>query len=365
MRYIYYCNSAYQLLNVLNLHWQRKHAGFENIENYEAELLLLNAYEGARDIADILRENGTFSRVRLIDKAYNKGPFHSLLTLLDAFFPAFYLASKHRIDPKEIRNRFDVVSVPKYSPIVDQIWRLNRKADLELFEEGIASYHLDFPLEPDSRWFRLAEKLDHSRHFKDYKSLYVVDKSFYSFTHPERVIQIPAMDKDYLNELRQQLAGFDQKNDEKRDIYWLSQFLNNAEYNVMVDQVLQELLPYRDRVLFVQHPRKYLENRYEFKEAEKKQIWELQLLNMEDPDSKLYISIHSTACFSAKMLFDQEPYVILYYKLGDYEVAHVTREFEDIVMKFKASYRQPQKVMIPETMEEYRECLRKFAQGEA
>ena len=31
MRYLYYCNSAYQLLNVLNLHWHRSH-GFEDIE---------------------------------------------------------------------------------------------------------------------------------------------------------------------------------------------------------------------------------------------------------------------------------------------------------------------------------------------
>ena len=31
MRYLYYCNSAYQLLTIMNLHWHRKNAGFENI----------------------------------------------------------------------------------------------------------------------------------------------------------------------------------------------------------------------------------------------------------------------------------------------------------------------------------------------
>ena len=51
MRYLYYCNSAYQILTVINLHWHRKHAGFENIDHYEGDLIILNSFEEAEDIA--------------------------------------------------------------------------------------------------------------------------------------------------------------------------------------------------------------------------------------------------------------------------------------------------------------------------
>ena len=94
--------------------------------------------------------------------------------------------------------------------------------------------------------------------------------------------------------------------------------------------------------------------------ADSSLIWEFRLLNMDDLNNKLFISIHSTACFSAKMLFDKEPYVILFYKLGDDEVTHVTEEFEQIVMRFKNSYSDPDKVMIPNNIEEFKEAVRTY-----
>ena len=362
MRYLYYCNSTYQLLNVLNLHHHRN-AGFEDIPEYRADLLLLNASAGADEIIKILNEEKTFDRANLIEKTYNKGAFHTVKTLLDALSPSYYMRDKYGNTLKDMRDRYDVICVPKYSTIVDQIWQLNQNAALELFEEGLGSYHLDFPLEPRSRMYQTVRSFAHRKDFHDYRRIYVINKDLYMADHEERVVQMPPFDQKYLEHLRDRMKEFDQVRDENRKIFWLSQFLDNEEYNRMVDTVLQGLLPYKENVLFVQHPRKYVENRYDFKEADRKQIWELQLLNMKDLDEKLLISIHSTACFSAKMLFDREPYVILFYKLGDPEVAHITEEFEAIVAKFRDSYRDPKKIMIPENMEEYHECLRRYAEA--
>ena len=74
----------------------------------------------------------------------------------------------------------------------------------------------------------------------------------------------------------------------------------------MMEEVIETLVPYKKDVLFCQHPRTPMKNVHNFSSTDGKQIWELQILNMNNLSEKLFISIHSTACFSAKMLFDEE-----------------------------------------------------------
>ena len=110
----------------------------------------------------------------------------------------------------------------------------------------------------------------------------------------------------------------------------------------------------------MQHPRKHLDNKYGYAETDGKQIWELQMLKMDDIDERLFISVHSTASYSAKMLYDKEPYLILFYRLGERWVSQVNDDFEEFLEKFKNSYRDPEKVMIPETLEEFKECVKTY-----
>ena len=360
MRYLYYCNSTYQLINVLNLHWHRKHAGFEHVENYEAELLLLNSFAGAKQIAGIVEENELFDKISVIDKAYNSGKLHALFTLMDAVSPSFYMKDKYQIGSKEIKDRFDVITAPKYSMVVDQIWRLNPKAKLHLIEDGIGSYFLDIPFASNSRLQSFFSKCD----FRDYERLYVVDRDMYLAKDKEKVAEIPKYDPKHLKQIRDLFSTFDIDECNERKIFWLSQFLNNKKFNEMVEEVLKTLLPYKEEVVFCQHPRNPMKNDNGYLESDNRQIWEFRLLNMEEIERKLFISIHSTACFSGKMLYDKEPYVILFYRLGDDKVTHVTKEFEEIILRFKDSYKDPEKVMIPESIDEFKDCLKRYCEKE-
>ncbi len=356
MRYLYYCNSTYQLLNVLNLHWHRKNAAFEQIDDYHADLMILNSFAGAKEAFEIVRKQDTFDSVRLVEKAFNQGLFHSVRTVMDALSPSFYFKDKYDIASGEIRNRYDVICAPKYSMIVDQVCRLNHDARLHLIEDGIGSYFLDIPFRSNSRLFSFFSGND----FHSYEKLYLVDKSLYISENADRVVEIPRYDDGYLKTVRSDFSAFDIDDCNDRKIFWLSQFLNNVKFNEMVDEVIEELVPYKEDVVFCQHPRNPMKNIHGFKESDNRQIWEFRLLNMEDLDKKLFISIHSTACFSAKMLYDKEPFVILFYKLGDDEVTHVTDEFEEVIRRFRNSYRDPDKVMIPETKEEFADALRRY-----
>ena len=359
MRYLYYCNSTFQILNVLNLNWHRKYAGFEQINDYHGELIVLNTFEGADRIAEIISRSCVFDKVLLLEKAYNKGPLHLLLTAMDIAFPSFYMTNKHGIKKEEICNRYDVITTPKYSVLIDEIWKLNRNACLDLIEDGTASYNLVITLEPNSKRIRQLREAFSYGSFYDYKRLYLVSKKLYSGANPERVVEIPTFDPAYLEQIKTDFSSFSDQYEEK-NIYWLSQFLNNEEFNRMVDGVLSSLLPYKDEILFVQHPRKHLENRYSYSETDGKQIWELQMLKMKDINKKLFISIHSTATYTAKMLYGYEPYIILFYKMGDDEVTAVNDDFEDFLKKFRQSYSDPEKIMTPETLEEFKNCVEKY-----
>ena len=357
MRYLYYCNSTYQLLNILNLNYQRRN-GFENIDDYHADLFVQNSFENADNIVGIISELNYFDNVRLINKSVNSGLFHSFATLLDAMSPSYYMKKKHGFSKKEIKDVYDVIVVPKYSVLMDQIYRLNKKAKLHLYEDGIGSYTMTVPLHSQSKRYRKLRNLFTNVDFNNYDRLYLINKSMYQGKDEDKVYEIPKYDMQLLEELENSFSRYLSKQFEDKDIYWLSQFLNNEEFNKMVSEVLECLVPYKEKTLFVQHPRTHLDNIHNFEETDGKQIFELQMLNVKDVDKKLLVSIHSTACFSGKMLFDKEPYIIMFYRLGDREVSYVTDEFEEIVERFKNSYRNPEKVMIPETIEEFRECVR-------
>ena len=89
MRYLYYCNSTYQLLNILNLHYQRQNLGFENIDNYSADLIITNAFSYAEEIYKAIKKQNVFSRIYLLDKPKdNGGVFHTIISASEIISPS-------------------------------------------------------------------------------------------------------------------------------------------------------------------------------------------------------------------------------------------------------------------------------------
>lgn len=346
-------------MNVLNLNNHRKN-GFEGIDNYCSDLFLLNTFNGAEKIYEHLKKKDYFSNVYLVDKKTNKGKFRRVASVLDAISPAYYFSSKYHYDKSFLNNKYDVISTPKYSVFVDQICRFNKKAQIELFEEGAASYNpIDLLQMQPKLYKKVAKVLHNGTDLTGYERIYLVNNEMYFSDHKERVIEIPKFDNEFLSELCDLFSDINVQSVDK-PIYWISQFLNNEEFNRMVYEVLSYVDEYHDDVLFCQHPRNHMDNKYNMAESDGSHIWELKVLGMKDINEKLLVAIHSTACFSPKMLFDKEPYIIFIYKLGSYEVSNMTPAFEKMIEVFKESYTNPDKVMIPSTMEELKECLKKF-----
>lgn len=362
MRYLYYCNSAYQILTVINLHWHRKYANFENLENYDADLIILNSFEEAKEIFELIKEKNIFNNVLLIRKAYNSGKFHAIQTLTDLISPSKYLSSKYGIRRKDVCNVYSAVCAPKYSTVTAAIWRLNKKAELHILEDGAGTYFGSMRLDPDSALYRkYYQTLNYGRSFHDYSAIYLNDAELFTGAQKDKAVSIPAFDESCLKDMRELFESYiDCSDTERKNILYFAQFLNNKEINVFIDELLDFLQNFKENVLYIPHPRHKDEKEYALDYANKKQIWELKQLKIDDLEEKLLISIHSTACFTPKILFNKEPYVLLFYKLCDDKVTTRNERFDRFVELFRERYQNKAKIMIPETVDEFKMMIESF-----
>ncbi len=89
----------------------------------------------------------------------------------------------------------------------------------------------------------------------------------------------------------------------------------------------------------------------------------IELLQMLSPlENKVIIALYSNILFTSKLVFNKEPYLIFLYKAIGMNVKNVVKmteeEFDNanrvILMD---AYKDKTKIFIPETLEEYKDCL--------
>lgn len=349
MRYLYYCNSAYQLLNVLNLHWQRKYNRFEDIKNYCADLIVLNSFKAAKEMTTIINKKNYFDNVELVDRVDKTS---RIINIVNLFFPMHLIKKAIKNTCFHKRNNYDYICAPKFSWITAAIWQINKRAKLTIHEDGIGTYNVNMSFKANSRLYSYLYKImNNNRIFENYESIYVNSKKLYCFVNDGRDIEIPRINDAFLKEINSIFA--DMYETRSNDIYFLSQF---GEYNIK-KPTLDYLCKYKNRVIFCPHPRYDNNCEYDFETMSNKNIWELYVCNTPDFNNKCLIAVHSTAVFSPKILFDKEPFIILLYKLLD----HPYKGLDYFIKKFTELYEDREKIMIPKTLEELYGFIDSFA----
>lgn len=355
MKYLYYCNSAYQLLNAINLHYNRKFNYFENIKDYSGDILLLDVFDGAKEIYKIIKSNNLFDRTFIGKRFYRQGRMHLIQNIIDILCPAKFIYEANGIKKDEIYDKYDYIVVPKFSTVTAAIWSMNKHAKLQLYEDGIGAYHT-YQLEPNSKSYKILYKhFNYGRTFYDYECLYLNKPSLYVGPSSNKIKQMPTLDTNKLNELANLFKDFSFNNNKK--IIWFDQYIND-DVNETTENVLKD---YKDSVLYCTHPR-HPKDLKEFDKPKNSYIWEIACLGINDINKKCLLTIHSTAVFTPKLLYDYEPYIIFKIKLlsGYKNKEKDAIEKFKVIEDFKKMYSNPSKIMVPETIEEYRECVANF-----
>lgn len=274
-------------------------------------------------------------------------------------------------------NQYDVLYTTwigdRSSLFYNTLSKKNPKISLHFYEEGIGIYIHDICNYGNQ--LLLMYKVFHIKHDKQY-----VD--FIEGYRPEMIFSkdnfktaaIPLIDKSDLNFKNKinhifnyrEAAPYNEKNIYLEDCFFRDKKDERYKIFSSLDQV--KLLKYiekfvdKDNLLIRKHPitkHSDYENALYKVDSNTEYAWELILLN-EDMSSKTLISIISTAVFSPKMMFDEEPVVMILGKALKNEFTGKepwadllwTDSFAELVSKFKSLYRNPNRVLVPDSLKE-------------
>ncbi len=85
------------------------------------------------------------------------------------------------------------------------------------------------------------------------------------------------------------------------------------------------------------------------------------LMSTIDIENKILVSLISTASMNPKLILDAEPTVIFAAKIAGHDKSEAEiEETLKIVTRIKSIYRNPEKIMIPETMEDFENMVKKL-----
>lgn len=351
MRYLYYCNSAYQVLNALNLNWHRKYANFENIDDYHADLVLLNAFDDAKDMIDKIKTLNDFDNVYLANRVRNAGIFHALKTTYNIINPYHYIEKSGIENPKQFKDYYDVITVPKFSKLTAAFSKINKDAKIHLYEDGFGTYYDDVKFDAKSKFYNLFYHIFGYSFFYKFDFSYLNKKELYCGDSFDRIKEIPNFNKNYINTISN-IFKKNYDNNEKK-IFWFGQFIVDD-----VNDIISKLLSssYKSIAIYKPHPR-YILPVNEIDNLDYKGPWELYALGINDIENKCFITINSTAVLTPKILYNFETYIIFTYKLlKDYSPSYLDIAIE----KFISTYKNKEKIMIPSNKKEFEECLSKY-----
>lgn len=322
-------------MTLLKLHYQRKEKNFENINNYSADLIILNAFAGTNEIYELLKSKEIFDNVWIINKSGDRKSH--IKTLINLIIPSTCI-SEFGLPLNAIKNKYNVINTPKYNKVIASIWQLNKNAELQLYDEGFASYENTTSLESHSTLYgKYFKYFNNGKTFYDYTKYYL-NKIDMAVKINDKHIEIP-LTEDSIEWLKKVFKKI--KNSKSKKIYWFDQYYKQKDRKFTISKSLSILERYKENVLFCPHPRKPLESNI-FENQKEKSLWEINVLNNANINELCLMTFNSTACLSPKILFDYEPYVIMTYSL-----LNDNKNIDNYVVKAKKLYKDKNKVMTP------------------
>ncbi|SFC52500.1 hypothetical protein SAMN05443252_104102 [Bacillus sp. OV322] len=285
----------------------------------------------------------------------------------------YYNSFKHLLNSRYVTNQifndkvYDsiFISSPDIpSQLIYYFYKNKTNAtQLFMYEDGTFAYsYFDFQF---NFFKKLFIKVIFGRDImNEHTGVYVYRPEFLQTNKMVKINKLPSINKKDINikNLLNKIMNYQdsyQRELDKPYIFFDQAFQFNSSMN-RGKQLLQFIITKTesDKVTVKLHPRT-VKSTYEnlCKVTNLPIPFELFELNNE-VEEKVLISISSTACLNPKIVYDEEPYVILLFKLLDNSIQQpLNSTFYDIVFKVKNSYRDINKFFIPETIEELENIL--------
>lgn len=360
----YFCVSTFQLIPILSIALSQKDKG---------DLYIEPVFKDAVLFAQKLEKTGIFHHIIIIphDEIYSKhfksthpGLFNHW-EIVKSYLHVEQVA-KMILRP-DVTYRHMYLSTRAYFPRIVQLSLIKRKVNTKiiLFEDGVGSY-LNFMIAKPKKFDSVVRTILFGK-----KSMnrdgdgYLFCPEIFESINPCHNYRIKKMERIWEREEGKRI--FDSLFPMAKDSVF-------PEQAIIIDAIKSEIFSIEnarkldnlykliiekigiDHVVIKKHPRD------EEPEDQRLQYYlhpetpfECVCMNM-DMSEKIVISYSSTAATTPKILLDQEPYVIMLYKLVEGN-AKLSQELSSYFESVKGLYRQEDRFFIPENMEELKEIL--------
>ncbi|MBO7426494.1 MAG: hypothetical protein J6U23_12555 [Clostridiales bacterium] len=360
----YFCTSTYQLFSILSLAISRKE---------KADLYIDPQFKDAEIFAQRIELLGIFDSVFIIDskKIYSKyiSRESGLINHLQIARTYFHVNSISKIiDCNNASYKNIFVSSRAFIPRLYILSCYKKKMDVKVyyFDDGVGSYYGNSALNP-SKADGMVRKVLFGKKALDFdQDRYLMCPEMYKKINGETPYQVLGIDRffdhpeysDYLDKVF--VPGKDVGLSESAVILEeISDTFGKKldDLNALYQYTLEAFGP--DDLLMKRHPRSKDEKRKGFRYYQKSELPFEILCIRNDMNKKVLISVGSTALSTPKMITGQEPYVILLYKFIQNEGMN-QEPLDHFFMALKESYGNPDKVMMPASFDEYKECVEKI-----
>jgi len=354
--YAFVCDTPLQVLNAVSL----VATDVEGCSGH-SDLFLYHQFKNSEQISAAVKESGVFRNVYDFSPFSKRTGFRSKATTFARILnPGSTLSKQYRGKGKTYaRNDYGTLMLSFYTPFSDIVHLALDTPRTVQFEDGTASYVTEN-----------LERRYRSGIFEAYNRYIASDKLSY---HPEKLYlsnpmlctfdSLPLKKASGIGEnkevraLAKKIFGYRQSAYQGKCVIYLTQPFGTAEGGELVtarEQACLNMLKTVNPILRV-HPRQLPEAFDGFSIDTVGNMWELECAEHID-DSKVLIGAFSTAQLAPKMLFDREPTLVFLYKLYGSRFDHA----DELIEKVKTCYRNPDKIMIPQTSEELASILKKL-----
>lgn len=352
------CATPLQVFNALNIMYHK-------FKNEKMDIYALNFRVNMREVLQYMKELPCINHIYYIDYIMKTN------NLIGVF-------KDYTIQDKKLRkvfsnnNKYDLLFttwVGGYGTIIfNKLLKNNPKLKIAFYEEGIGVY-VQAPFGyygGIKKFFKIIGQKCEADYVKEIY-VYSPDMLYKETTFkPIGIGKIDKNDKKLVNMMNKAFGTKYYEIDNKKNIVYLENYFEPSIFGKfdqipiiksIKDDIIVRLHPITD-------PKKYEVEGISISES--KLSWEVYLLNIDDIDRKTFISIYSSALFSPKIIFDQEPRIIVLGKAirnflkdkNPYYENYYPKSFAKMVDAVKSSYRNPEKVIVPDTMDDFYNLIR-------
>lgn len=346
------CSTPLQMMNMINL-------ATTDLHDRAIDLYILDHAKQNKKYYDALVKTDIFHKVTFLHTKTMTGGNSSRPLV------RYLKASSYFLQPGILRKQLPDMPVYErfYIPTPDvpsQILyytckQMNPAIELFMFEEGTFAYNY-FEHEFGFVKKLFLKTLYHTDIMQDYRGAYLYHPQLLNNVKDIPLFRMTPMSKEnqILVDFFNKLSGYDPASHlsiEKEILFFDQPFIFStvnekqyALYDLFAATVDENRLRVKLHPRTTEHPYR---NVLPFQVSS-----EIMEMN-ESFNDKVLVSVFSTACLSPKMMFDEEPIVILLYKLVDLHLmTNINQNTFAIADQVRAAYRQKERFMIPETLEE-------------